>query len=126
MGTLVRLDRRARERRDLPAYRLAETGMEVQARTHDVRHGLEEISRHAWAGRDPWTLQKISRLLPAADRRVGRRSRLRGWPEPARSRRGGGAMSPLFPLFLLLGLAIAVLFLAAAGASLLLTWRMPR
>ncbi len=35
-------------------------------------------------------------------------------------------MSPLFPLFLLLGLAIAVLFLAAAGASLLLTWRMPR
>ena len=65
MGTLVAFDRRSRDRREVPAYRLAETGMEVQSRAQEVRRAVEEISRHAWAGRDPWTLAKISRLLPS-------------------------------------------------------------
>ena len=65
MGTVSRLDRRARERRTLPAYRLAEAGMEIQARTHELRRGVEEIARRAWATQDPWTLHRVSRLLPS-------------------------------------------------------------
>ena len=83
MGTITRLDKRARERREVPAYRLAETGMEVQARTHDVRHGIEEISRHAWAARDPWILNKISRLLPALAALDAEGKRIAGWGETA-------------------------------------------
>lgn len=83
MGTITRLDRRARERRDIPAYRLAEAGMEVQARASDIRRGIEEISRHAWAGRDPWTLQKISRLLPALAALDTEGKRVAGWGEEA-------------------------------------------
>jgi hypothetical protein len=83
MGTIVRLDRRARERREVPAYRLAETGMEVQARAHEVRRGIEEISRHAWAGRDPWTLAKITRLLPAVTALETEGKRVAGWGEEA-------------------------------------------
>lgn len=81
MGTVVSLDRRARERRTLPAYRLAEAGMEVQARTHEVRRGIEDIARRAWAARDPWTLDRISRLLPALVALDAEGRRVAGWGE---------------------------------------------
>ena len=81
MGSLIRLDKRARDRRDIPAYRLAEAGMEVQARASDVRRGIEEISRHAWAGRDPWTLQKISRLVPSLAALDAEGKRIASWGE---------------------------------------------
>jgi hypothetical protein len=83
MGTVVAFDRRARSHRKVAAYRLAETGMEVQARAHDVRRGIEEISRHAWAGRDPWVLQKISRLLPALAALDAEGKRIAGWGDEA-------------------------------------------
>lgn len=83
MGALIRLDKRARERREVPAYRLAETGMEIQARAYDVRHAVEEISRHAWAARDPWILNKISRLLPALAALDAEGKRIAGWGEEA-------------------------------------------
>ncbi len=83
MGALIRLDRRARERREVPAYRLAETGMEVQSRSHELRRGIEEISRHAWAGRDPWTLAKIAKLIPALAALDVEGKRIAGWGEEA-------------------------------------------
>jgi hypothetical protein len=83
MGTIVRLDKRVRAHREVPAYRLAETGMEVQARAHDIRHGIEEISRHAWAARDPWILNKISHLLPALAALDVEGKRIAGWGESA-------------------------------------------
>lgn len=81
MGAIVRLDRRARERRDVPAYRLSETGCEVQARTHEVRRGLEDIARRAWATRDPWTLDRVSRLLPSLAALDTEGRRIAGWGE---------------------------------------------
>ena len=81
MGTVTRLDRRARERRTLPAYRLAEAGMEVTARTAEVRRGLEDITRRAWASRDPGTLHRISRLLPALVALDAEGRRIAGWGE---------------------------------------------
>ena len=81
MGTVTRLDRRARERRTLPAYRLAEAGMEIQARAHDLRRGVEEIARRAWATQDPWTLHRISRLLPALAALDTEGKRIAGWGE---------------------------------------------
>jgi hypothetical protein len=83
MGTITRLDKRASERREIPAYRLAEAGMEVQARASDLRRGIEEISRHAWACRDPWTLAKISRLLPSLAALDTEGKRIAGWGEEA-------------------------------------------
>lgn len=83
MGTLVRLDKRARDRREIPAYRLAEAGMEVQARASELRRGIEEISRHAWAGRDPWTLAKIAKLIPALAALDTEGKRVAGWGEDA-------------------------------------------
>ena len=81
MGTVVRIDRRARERRTLPAYRLAEAGMEVTARAHDLRRGIEEIARRAWTTQDPWTLHRISRLLPALAALDTEGKRIAGWGE---------------------------------------------
>ncbi len=81
MGTLVSLDRRVRARRTLPAFRLAEAGMEVQARANDIRRGIEEIARRAWAQQDPWTLHRISRLLPALAALDTEGKRIAGWGE---------------------------------------------
>jgi len=81
MGTLVAFDHRSRDHREVPAYRLAGAGMEVQSRAYELRRGVEEISRHAWAGRDPWTLQKISRLLPALAALDAEGKRVAGWGE---------------------------------------------
>jgi hypothetical protein len=81
VGTVVRLDRRVHENRSVPAYRLAEAGMEVTARTAEVRRGVEDIARHAWATRDPWTLQRISRLIPSLAALDGEGKRIAGWGE---------------------------------------------
>lgn len=83
MGTVVRLDRRVRERREVPAFRLAEAGMEVTARTGELRRGLEELAQRAWASRDPWTLNRISRLLPSLVALEAEGRRVAGWGEVA-------------------------------------------
>jgi hypothetical protein len=81
MGTITRIDRRAREHREVPAFRLAEAGMEVTARSGELRRGLEEMARRAWGLRDPFTLRVIEKLLRPVAALEAEGRRIAGWAD---------------------------------------------
>ena len=83
MGALISLDRRVRDRRAVPAFRLAESGMEVQARATEIRVGLDSIARRAWTSRDPWTLRQVATLTRSLAALDTEGKRIAGWGDEA-------------------------------------------
>lgn len=84
MATMVRLDRRAAATVELPAYRLADAGAEVIARSQDAL----EIVRAFQAPRERFALRKWERLaalllgLEAEGRRIASWGEVEPEPEP--------------------------------------------
>lgn len=75
MGALVAFDRRSRDTVELPAYRLAEAGMEVAA----VAREVTTILRAFAPPRDRYALRKLERAVALALSLEAEGRRIAGW-----------------------------------------------
>ena len=87
-ANVIPLDRRARRSLTLPAFRVAESGMEIGEAGRRIREGLGAISRLAWGRQDIAELRQISDLVKVAATVEVEGRRIAGWADGPDDDRG--------------------------------------